>query len=136
MTSVARLHVPSVCFSLFLISLSVLQAIVGKGDHVWDKEHVEALRQICPMLGGGCLGGASTAEIEGYGSSKLTVESAVKYLQLANNLFVQAELFHFCAGTFSTLSRVLNASDYTSVPNLVRVPTRIVSLNAFLLLSE
>lgn len=40
---------------------------------------------------------ASAAEVEGYGASKLTVESAVKYLQLANNLFSQAELHHFCA---------------------------------------
>lgn len=76
-----------------------MQAIVGKGDHVWEKEHVESLRKICPMLTGACFGEAASAEIEGYGSSKLTVESAVKYLQLANKLFVQAELFHFCAGT-------------------------------------
>lgn len=66
---------------------------------MWGKEHVEALRKICPMLSGACFGEAAAAEIEGYGSSKLTVESAVKYLQLANKLFVQAELFHFCAGS-------------------------------------
>lgn len=40
---------------------------------------------------------ASAAEVEGYGASKLTVDSAVKYLQLANKLFTQAELYHFCA---------------------------------------
>ncbi|RRT58159.1 hypothetical protein B296_00046795 [Ensete ventricosum] len=40
---------------------------------------------------------ASAAEVEGYGASKLTVDSAVKYLQLANKLFSQAELYHFCA---------------------------------------
>ncbi|XP_024369391.1 guanine nucleotide exchange factor SPIKE 1 isoform X5 [Physcomitrium patens] len=76
----------------------IMHAIVGKGDHVWGKEHVEALGNIFPMLTGSRFGDAATAEIEGYGSSKLTVESAVKYLQLANKLFVQAELFHFCAG--------------------------------------
>ncbi|XP_073392859.1 guanine nucleotide exchange factor SPIKE 1 isoform X2 [Physcomitrium patens] len=75
----------------------VMQAIVSKGDHMWGKEHVEALRKICPMLTGASFGEAASAEIEGYGSSKLTVESAVKYLQLANKLFVQGELFHFCA---------------------------------------
>lgn len=80
--------------------LDGFQAIVGKGDHVWGKEHVEALGNIFPMLTGSRFGDAATAEIEGYGSSKLTVESAVKYLQLANKLFVQAELFHFCAGMF------------------------------------
>ena len=85
--------------SLMYLSDGGLQAIVGKGDHVWGKEHVGALRNICPMLTGARFGDAATAEIEGYGSSKLTVESAVKYLQLANKLFVQAELFHFCAGT-------------------------------------
>lgn len=75
---------------------------MGKGDHMWGKEHVEALRKICPMLTGASFGEAASAEIEGYGSSKLTVESAVKYLQLANKLFVQAELFHFCAGKTCT----------------------------------
>jgi hypothetical protein len=81
------------------------QAIVGKGDRVWGKEHVGALRNICPMLTGARFGDAATAEIEGYGSSKLTVESAVKYLQLGHKLFVQAELFHFCAGNFLALFR-------------------------------
>lgn len=85
------------------------QAIVGKGDRVWGKEHVEALRNICPMLTGARFRDAATAEIEGYGSSKLTVESAVKYLQLAHKLFVQAELFHFCAGNFLELFRFWHA---------------------------
>ncbi|PQP93572.1 hypothetical protein Pyn_39901 [Prunus yedoensis var. nudiflora] len=39
----------------------------------------------------------SAAEVEGYCALKLTVDSAVKYLQLANKLFSQGELFHFCA---------------------------------------
>lgn len=81
-----------------------MQAIVSKGDHMWSKEHLDALRKICPMLTGASFGEAASAEIEGYGSSKLTVESAVKYLQLANKLFVQAELFHFCAGTVTYTS--------------------------------
>lgn len=75
-----------------------MQAIVGKGELMWSKDHVDALRKICPMLTGASFGEAASAEIEGYGSSKITVESAVKYLQLANKLFVQAELYHFCAG--------------------------------------
>lgn len=86
----------------------MFQAIVGKGDRVWGKEHVEALRNICPMLTGARFGDAATAEIEGYGSSKLTVESAVKYLQLAHKLFVQAELFHFCAGNVQKHFRLLH----------------------------
>jgi len=74
----------------------IMQAILGQKDNIWGKEHVEALCQICPMLKGAVVGEAAAAEVEGYGASKLTVESAVKYLQLANKLFVQAELFHFC----------------------------------------
>jgi hypothetical protein len=79
-----------------LNAIGFLQAILGQKDNVWGKEHVEALCQICPMLKGAVVGEAAAAEVEGYGASKLTVESAVKYLQLANKLFVQAELFHFC----------------------------------------
>ncbi|KAG0565982.1 hypothetical protein KC19_7G029000 [Ceratodon purpureus] len=75
----------------------IMQAIVGDKDNVWGKDHVAALCKICPMLRGAVVGEAAKAEVEGYGTSKLTVESAVKYLQLANKLFIQAELFHFCA---------------------------------------
>lgn len=75
-----------------------LQALVGRKDAVWGKEHVEDLRKICPMISDQITSEAAAAEVEGYGASKLTVDSAVKYLQLANKLFVQAELFHFCAG--------------------------------------
>lgn len=49
------------------------------------------------MVSGEITSEASAAEVEGYGASKLTVDSAVKYLQLANKLFSQAELHHFCA---------------------------------------
>lgn len=61
------------------------------------------------MLTGASFGEAASAEIEGYGSSKLTVESAVKYLQLANKLFVQGELFHFCAGILELIIPVHKA---------------------------
>ncbi|XP_024370509.1 guanine nucleotide exchange factor SPIKE 1 [Physcomitrium patens] len=87
----------------------IMQAIVGKGDPMWGKEHVEALRKICPVLTGASFGEAASAEIEGYGSSKLTVESAVKYLQLANKLFVQGELYHFCAGILELIIPVHKA---------------------------
>lgn len=76
----------------------IMQALVGRNEAVWAKEHVEALRKICPMVSDVLTGEALAAEVEGYGASKLTVDSAVKYLQLANKLFSQAELFHFCAG--------------------------------------
>lgn len=76
----------------------IMQALVGRHDAVWRKEHAEAVRKICPMVSDVLTGEAFAAEVEGYGASKLTVDSAVKYLQLANKLFCQAELFHFCAG--------------------------------------
>lgn len=75
----------------------VMQALVCRNDGVWSRDHVSALRRICPMVSGEISSEASAAEVEGYGASKLTVDSAVKYLQLANKLFSQAELYHFCA---------------------------------------
>ncbi|XP_015882046.2 guanine nucleotide exchange factor SPIKE 1 [Ziziphus jujuba] len=75
----------------------VMQALVARNDGVWSKDHITALRKICPMVSSEITSEASAAEVEGYGASKLTVDSAVKYLQLANKLFSQAELFHFCA---------------------------------------
>ncbi|KAK1317196.1 hypothetical protein QJS10_CPA05g00584 [Acorus calamus] len=75
----------------------VMQALVGRNDAVWSRDHVSSLRKICPMVSSAVTGEASAAEVEGYGASKLTVDSAVKYLQLANKLFSQAELYHFCA---------------------------------------
>ncbi|KAB1216896.1 Dedicator of cytokinesis protein 8 [Morella rubra] len=75
----------------------VMQALVARNDGVWSKDHVTALRKICPMVNSEITSEASAAEVEGYGASKLTVDSAVKYLQLANKLFSQAELYHFCA---------------------------------------
>ncbi|KAK6925564.1 DOCKER, Lobe C [Dillenia turbinata] len=75
----------------------VMQALVARNDGVWSRDHVTALHKICPMVSSEITAEASAAEVEGYGASKLTVDSAVKYLQLANKLFSQAELFHFCA---------------------------------------
>ncbi|KAF5477312.1 hypothetical protein F2P56_003961 [Juglans regia] len=75
----------------------VMQALEARNDGVWSKDHVTALRKICPMVSSEITSEASAAEVEGYGASKLTVDSAVKYLQLANKLFSQAELYHFCA---------------------------------------
>ncbi|KAK4490505.1 hypothetical protein RD792_001185 [Penstemon davidsonii] len=75
----------------------VMQALVCRNDGVWNFDHVRALCKICPMVSGEITSEASAAEVEGYGASKLTVDSAVKYLQLANKLFSQAELHHFCA---------------------------------------
>ncbi|XP_043693842.1 guanine nucleotide exchange factor SPIKE 1 [Telopea speciosissima] len=75
----------------------IMQALVGRNDAVWSRDHVTALCKICPMVSSEVTAEASAAEVEGYGASKLTVDSAVKYLQLANKLFSQAELYHFCA---------------------------------------
>ncbi|KAJ0779533.1 putative dedicator of cytokinesis, DHR-1 domain, DHR-2 domain, C2 domain superfamily [Helianthus annuus] len=74
----------------------VMQALVSRNDGVWSNNHVTALRKICPMVSTEITSETSAAEVEGYGASKLTVDSAVKYLQLANKLFSQAELYHFC----------------------------------------
>ncbi|XP_057965148.1 guanine nucleotide exchange factor SPIKE 1 [Malania oleifera] len=75
----------------------VMQALVSRNDGIWSRDHITALRKICPMVSSEITSEASAAEVEGYGASKLTVDSAVKYLQLANKLFSQAELYHFCA---------------------------------------
>ncbi|TVU01800.1 hypothetical protein EJB05_52737, partial [Eragrostis curvula] len=75
----------------------IMQALVGRNDAVWSKEHVASLCKICPIVSTDVSAETSAAEVEGYGASKLTVDSAVKYLQLANKLFAQAELYHFCA---------------------------------------
>ncbi|KAK9081739.1 hypothetical protein Syun_031185 [Stephania yunnanensis] len=75
----------------------IMQALVGRNDAVWSRDHVASLRKICPVVSSDITAEASAAEVEGYGASKLTVDSAVKYLQLANKLFSQAELHHFCA---------------------------------------
>ncbi|EPS68174.1 hypothetical protein M569_06596, partial [Genlisea aurea] len=75
----------------------VMQALVNRNDGVWNSDHVSALRKICPVVSSEITSEASVAEVEGYGASKLTVDSAVKYLQLASKLFSQAELHHFCA---------------------------------------
>ncbi|XP_047310694.1 guanine nucleotide exchange factor SPIKE 1 [Impatiens glandulifera] len=75
----------------------VMQALVSRNDGVWSSDHVTSLRKICPMVSSEITSEASAAEVEGYGASKVTVDSAVKYLQLANKLFSQAELHHFCA---------------------------------------
>ncbi|KAI0520034.1 hypothetical protein KFK09_007499 [Dendrobium nobile] len=75
----------------------IMQALVGRNDAVWTTDHVIALQKICPIVSSDVAAEASAAEFEGYGASKLTVDSAVKYLQLANKLFAEAELYHFCA---------------------------------------
>ncbi|XP_019059153.1 PREDICTED: guanine nucleotide exchange factor SPIKE 1 isoform X2 [Tarenaya hassleriana] len=75
----------------------IMQALVARNDGVWSQDHMAALRKICPVVSAEFTTEASAAEVEGYGASKLTVDSAVKYLQLANKLFSQAELYHFCA---------------------------------------
>ncbi|XP_077235939.1 guanyl-nucleotide exchange factors;GTPase binding;GTP binding protein [Tasmannia lanceolata] len=75
----------------------IMQALVGRNGAVWSRDHVVALRKICPIVSSPITAETSAAEVEGYGASKLTVDSAVKYFQLANKLFSQAELFHFCA---------------------------------------
>ncbi|KAF8364851.1 hypothetical protein HHK36_033168 [Tetracentron sinense] len=75
----------------------VMQALVDRNDDVWSRDHVAALRKICPVVSSEITAEASAAEVEGYGASNLTIDSAMKYLQLAYMLFSQAGLHHFCA---------------------------------------
>ncbi|XP_048429549.1 guanine nucleotide exchange factor SPIKE 1-like [Pyrus x bretschneideri] len=70
----------------------VMQALVARNDGVWSKDHITALLNICPIVSIEISYETTAAEVEGYGASKLTVDSAVKYLQLANKLFSEAEL--------------------------------------------
>ncbi|CAH1442319.1 unnamed protein product [Lactuca virosa] len=86
----------------------VMQALVSRNDGVWSNNHVTTLRKIYPLVSTEITSETSAAEVEGYGASKLTVDSAVKYLQLANKLFSQAELYHFCG---SILELVIPVTD-------------------------
>ncbi|KAI4323241.1 hypothetical protein L6164_022862 [Bauhinia variegata] len=56
----------------------VMQELVARNDGVWSKDCVAALRKICPMISSEITSEASAAEVEGYGASKPTVDSAVK----------------------------------------------------------
>ncbi|KAF8395537.1 hypothetical protein HHK36_019485 [Tetracentron sinense] len=75
----------------------VMQALVGRNVDVWSRDHVVALRKICAVVSSEITVEASVAEVEGYGASNLTIDSATKYLRLAYMLFSQAGLHHFCA---------------------------------------
>ncbi|KAK7860198.1 guanine nucleotide exchange factor spike 1 [Quercus suber] len=90
--------------------LWLLLALMARNDGVWSKDYVTALRKICPMVSNEITSEASAAEVEGYGASKLTVDSAVKYLQLANKLFFQAELYHFCASSLEVVIPVYKST--------------------------
>ncbi|KAM6570698.1 hypothetical protein CsatB_018683 [Cannabis sativa] len=109
----------------------VIKALVARNDGVWSKDHITALCKICPMISSEISSEATAADLDGYGTSKLTVDSAVKYLQLASKLFSRAELFHFSASiwelvipfhksrrAYGQLANCLNvlASIYKSIP--------------------
>ena len=55
-----------------------MQALVGRNDVAWGMEHVTALRKIFPMVSSAVIGEALATEFEGYGASKLTVDSGLK----------------------------------------------------------
>ncbi|PIA57582.1 hypothetical protein AQUCO_00600356v1 [Aquilegia coerulea] len=112
----------------------IMQALVGRNDAVWNRDHVAALRKICPMVSGEITGEASAAEVEGYGASKLTVDSAVKYLQLANKLFSQAELFHFCASILELIIPVYKSR--RSFGQLAKCHTTLTSIYESILEQE
>ncbi|KAI4341560.1 hypothetical protein MLD38_026272 [Melastoma candidum] len=90
----------------------VMQALVARNDGVWCRDHVTSIRKLCPMVSSDITCEASAAEVEGYGASKLTVDSAVKYLQLANKLFSQAELHHFCANILELVILFTKAGEH------------------------
>ncbi|KAL9243906.1 hypothetical protein vseg_017743 [Gypsophila vaccaria] len=112
----------------------VMQALVCRNDGVWGKDHVSALRKICPMVKNDITSEASAAEVEGYGASKLTVDSAVKYLQLANKLFSQAELYHFCASILELVIPVYKSR--RSYGQLAKCHTMLTSIYESILEQE
>ncbi|XP_074303502.1 guanine nucleotide exchange factor SPIKE 1 isoform X4 [Silene latifolia] len=112
----------------------VMQALVCRNDGVWGKDHVSALRKICPMVKDNITSETSAAEVEGYGASKLTVDSAVKYLQLANKLFSQAELYHFCASILELVIPVYKSR--RSYGQLAKCHTMLTSIYESILEQE
>ncbi|GAA0149942.1 guanyl-nucleotide exchange factor [Lithospermum erythrorhizon] len=112
----------------------IMQALVCRNDGVWNLEHVNALRKICPMVSNEISAEASAAEVEGYGASKLTVDSAVKYMELANKLFSQAELFHFCASILELVIPVFKSR--RSYGQLARCHTTLTNIYKSILEQE
>ncbi|KAH9608212.1 hypothetical protein KSS87_016316 [Heliosperma pusillum] len=112
----------------------VMQALVCRNDGVWGKDHVSALRKICPMVKDNITSETAAAEVEGYGASKLTVDSAVKYLQLANKLFSQAELYHFCASILELVIPVYKSR--RSYGQLAKCHTMLTSIYESILEQE
>eukprot|EP00850_Spirogloea_muscicola_P015234 SM000115S23913 [mRNA] locus=s115:228492:237452:+ [translate_table: standard] len=87
--------------TLAIAGMMVL-ATVARKDSPWDKFHVAVLELLCPSLQHlrvSMLDPAAAADMEiyGYGASKLNAEGAVKYMQMAHDLCVKAELRHFGA---------------------------------------
>eukprot|EP00850_Spirogloea_muscicola_P006481 SM000030S11490 [mRNA] locus=s30:801352:813323:- [translate_table: standard] len=75
----------------------ILRMLVSVGgSKTWTLEHLDTLRRICPvrMLDGIEDPNNSTA---GLGTTKLTADSAIRYLQMAYGFFVKAELYSFCS---------------------------------------
>ncbi|GJP50031.1 hypothetical protein CLOM_g9183 [Closterium sp. NIES-68] len=75
---------------------------IASQELVWDEEHLEVLWSICPLARHQWRARAFSSQSE-FGASSLTVEGAVKHLQMASNFFYKAELFHFCAEMLALL---------------------------------
>eukprot|EP00850_Spirogloea_muscicola_P019338 SM000188S03833 [mRNA] locus=s188:199236:208245:- [translate_table: standard] len=100
--------------TLAIAGMMVL-ATVARKDSPWDKTHVAILVLLCPSLQHlqvAMLDSATAADMEiyGYGASKLNAEAALKYMQMAHDLFVKAELRHFGAYLLELILPVYCAS--------------------------
>eukprot|EP00897_Mesotaenium_endlicherianum_P009809 jgi/Mesen1/8857/ME000053S08270 len=62
------------------------------------KEHLQAVQRICSVFNEeGRKHNSAPTDMDGFGATTLTVDSAVKYLQMGSNFFKKAEVYQFCA---------------------------------------
>ncbi|GAQ82020.1 guanine nucleotide exchange factor [Klebsormidium nitens] len=67
----------------------IMQALIHRGDPVWTPGDLAHLRRLCPSL-------PETLDDPGSRSSKISVDTALRYLQMAYRFCDKAALFHAC----------------------------------------
>lgn len=65
------------------------QALIHRGNHVWTPDDLSHVRQLCPSL-------PEALDDPESKSSKISVDTALRYLQMAHHFAVKAALFHAC----------------------------------------
>ena len=86
------------------------QALVVGKQSVWGRGHLASLRKICADGGAGQQSLLlDESAVEGFGGTTLSVDSAVKYLQMATNFFKKAHLFQFSAELLELMIHVYKA---------------------------